>query len=441
MPVHKKIGRGIKKAFKKVKDKFKKKKPPTIPIIGPPAGIAKPLRLGPTRERAKLLPKKKTPDGRPGPTRERAAGRDTPRGSGSSFRSVNEPTPTPPKTVSSATNLASSLRDVGTTIAGGLDKAFDSGPARTIGLTNPLDILRRRDTRTLDTFTPEEIKIKARELALSMLPGGGLVAGSIKSIPGIVGGKVTARQAGILAARGIYAPNKKTARLTSQYLLKIGQQMKKPYFVVAAIGTMIGSYGLAWWARVDNALVGANIAARDAIETGDPELIKEVMLIRNEIFELTVWEKVAIGLPIVSWIQPFSDATKAAMLQKKVSDHLLQDEVIALETGETDDEKWERIRQEERDQTKKEAILRSEESRRLKIFQIQADEAARNARNASDRRIRNQDALFWANERAKERLLEEKERKRIAEFWIAYRKTAQEFRLDNTPSRLGFGLL
>jgi len=50
-------------------------------------------------------------------------------------------------------------------------------------------------------------------------------------------------------------------------------------------------------------------------------------------------------------------------------------------------------------------------------------------------------ARFWAAEREKQREKEAEDRQAIADFWLAYRKLAQEIADNSRPSNLGFGLL
>ena len=103
---------------------------------------------------------------------------------------------------------------------------------------------------------------------------------------------------------------------------------------------------------------------------------------------------------------------------------------IQIETGETDDEKWKRIKEEEAAQDK--AAVDYYNSERKKMVKWEEE--------AADRDMK-EDAAFWAREAAKQRKLEEEDRKAIAEFWMAYRKQALKYQMDNRPSNLKFGLL
>ena len=65
----------------------------------------------------------------------------------------------------------------------------------------------------------------------------------------------------------------------------------------------------------------------------------------------------------------------------------------------------------------------------------------REAKSKAERKARNEDAKFWAEQAAKERELEAEDRKAIADFWIQYRITTQKIAENNRPSNLNFGLL
>ncbi len=428
MPLHKKIGAAIGKIVSKLKRKPKQVTPKKEPL-------APKFQLRPKITAEGGPPKKVTPKVTPTKTVSKSKSRD--RGGHESLADRRRSREREKKEAEQGEvfgpSTGTGIRQEAERQTGFAATAEKfRGTVRAIGSTLA-NFNERLGREFVGDLSPEEQKVKAREMALAMV-GGGLVKGSIKSVTGIVGGKISAKGAARIGARGNiasqYLDNTKTRILSSEYILKIVQQMKKPYFVAAAVATMVGTYPLAEWARVDNAQVGANIAARDAIETGDPELIKEVMEVRDEIFDITLWEGLARILPGTNLALAFRDATKTAFLQKKVSDKLLADEIIQIEAGETDDDKWDRVRQEQADQEI--ALIDYYNSERKKLLRWE-----REARVAG----RNDDAAFWAAEQARQRKLEEEERKAIAQFWLDYRRTAQQFREDNSPSRLNFGLL
>ncbi len=104
-------------------------------------------------------------------------------------------------------------------------------------------------------------------------------------------------------------------------------------------------------------------------------------------------------------------------------------------------ERWEKAREEERTADRAAIDFYNEQRRFMVIFEKESKESARIATTAANTKARNEDAIFWAKERAKQRIFEGEDRKAIADFWTAYRKAAQKIALDNRPSNLNFGLL
>ncbi len=114
----------------------------------------------------------------------------------------------------------------------------------------------------------------------------------------------------------------------------------------------------------------------------------------------------------------------------KVLDAVAANERIAQETGESTDDKWARIREQEATDDKA-AIDYYNEQRKLQVqWEREAEKAGRNA-----------DAAFWRKEKEKQAKMEAEDRQAIADFWIAYRKEALKIANDNRPSNLNFGLL
>ena len=271
----------------------------------------------------------------------------------------------------------------------------------------------------------------------------GIVASILSGGAGALTSKVVtiAGRTAVVSKGTRIVSNTKTAKQTATLLAGIVAKMKKPAFVLTVLGAMLGTYPFAEWANLDNAKTSANMAARESIKTGDPDFIREVIAKRDEIFDMTLWENIQRLIPGVNLAFTFRKATEAAFLLKRVSDRVLKDEIIQLETGETDDAKWARVRQEEKDQDIAAVDYYNDQRKQMVTWEIEAKSQASKATRKQEKKARNNDAAFWANERLKQRELEAKDRQAIADFWTAYRKTVNEFNKDNRPSNLNFGLL
>ena len=230
---------------------------------------------------------------------------------------------------------------------------------------------------------------------------------------------------GKIGATAAVAANTKTATQTAGMIGKVMAQMKKPMFVLGATGAMIGTYPWAEWA-LGEAKEGMIFNMKKALATGDPEVIAEFQKTSEEIFDINMWENLARLIPGANIAFGFSQKAKALQAQWKVNDKLIQDEVTKVQTGETEDERWDRVREEQAAQEKA-AVDYYNEQRKL---QLQWEE------EAADRDMK-EDAKFWAREREKQREKEAEDRQAIADFWMAYRKTAQKINDNSRPSNSG----
>lgn len=339
------------------------------------------------------------------------------------------------------------------------------------GFQNVLDVLRsalnpfskdriiaNTDNRIFNTAA--EYIANAPYLSAAILTG---AAGLGKGLIGRAGAKGATRfepfdvrhfgrreaERALLKSGGIMT-NTATAKATAGILARTAAQMKKPVFVLSAIGAMIGTYPWAEWA-LGEAKEGMIFNTGKAMATGDPEVIAEFQRVANEIFDITLWENIQRLIPGVNIAFSFGQKAKALMAQRAVNDRILQDEVIQIQTGETDDDKWKRIREEEAAQDKAAVDYYNTERKKMVQWEIEAKAAAQTARQftttgetfdrAAAIKARNEDAAFWAAQAARQRELEAEDRKAIADFWIEYRKTAQKIADNSRPSNLNFGLL
>lgn len=239
------------------------------------------------------------------------------------------------------------------------------------------------------------------------------------------------------------ARNAKSAALSSSMISRVVAQYKKPAFVATAIFAMIGNYAWGEWA-FGEAIEGMEFAVTRATKSGNVELMKFAAQEQNEILDTNIWEGIARLLP-TNLIHGFWQKFKALKAQAHINNKIVEDTIIQIETGETEDDKWARIKEEEKESDKA-TVDYYNEQRKLQVqweeeSRKAASEAARDASRSDEVKARNEDAEFWRSEQEKTRKAEEADRNATAEFWIQYRKTVAKMKNDNTPSNLNFGLL
>ena len=242
------------------------------------------------------------------------------------------------------------------------------------------------------------------------------------------------------ATVNFFAKNTKTSALSTGMLANVAASKKWTVLKYAAIAGTIGTYPWAEWA-LGEAKEGMIFNVEKATRTGDIEIIKETIRTSEEIFDITGWETVQRLIPYTNIAFSFGQKAKALQAQWKINDKILKDEIIKIETGETDDAKWERIRTEEAEQEKAAVDYYNEQRKQMFKWEQEAKAAARKSQRKEERKAREEDAQFWAAEAAKQRELEAEDRQAIADFWTAYRKTTQKIAENSRPSNLNFGLL
>lgn len=225
--------------------------------------------------------------------------------------------------------------------------------------------------------------------------------------------------------------NPKTAVLAEGLLAKV----LKPKTLLAAGGALAGaasSLFLGLWAQAE-APEPLSIVMRDVLaqaqKTGDFSLYEESAEARDDIIDLNIWEKIAKWSPL-SPIIGIPNKIKGVAAAAQIQDQLAKDMQIQAETGETEDDKWARVREQQAQEERDNIDYYNEKRKEMLDWE---QEAKANQRN--------EDAAFWAKEAEKQRKLEEEDRQAIADFWQAYREEAARMADDNRPSNLNFGLL
>lgn len=230
-----------------------------------------------------------------------------------------------------------------------------------------------------------------------------------------------------------FKTNTKSIAQTGSYLAKAFRAAKNPKVVgAAAIGALVGAIGTYPFAGFikEEALQTLGFATKNAIELGDEEGFRQSVELQEAILDPGVWDRIKAKIPYTNVIDSLDEFQEAANIKLEIDKKIFDDKKKQLEEGETNDQRWERVRQEQIEQEKMMIDYYNEERKKL----LEWEEEAKRAQ-------REEDARFWAAERAKQRELEAADRKAQADFWTAYRKEAQKAADNNRPSKLNFGLI
>jgi len=232
-----------------------------------------------------------------------------------------------------------------------------------------------------------------------------------------------------LGTAGTYAVNAATETATASWLVKLASAVTNPTFVVGTIMAAIGTYPFAGFIK-EEALQTTSFTFRSAMDNNDLEAAEEALSLQEEMLDPGIWNQIKAKIPFVNVLNRLNQYYEAAKINLSLDRKILADTKIQTELGESEDDKWTRLRAEEAAQDKFAIDYYNQERKKMLDWEREAAIQARN-----------EDAAFWAAQSKKQAELEAKERQAIADFWFNYRKRIQELSDASRPSNLNFGLL
>jgi len=248
---------------------------------------------------------------------------------------------------------------------------------------------------------------------------------------------------GVAGTAGKIATNGATLKITQSWISKMASltgRIPNPAIVASAVITAIGSYPFAGFIK-EEALQTVGFATTSAFKNDDLEAMRAAIELEEQILDPGMWRQIAGGVPIVNIVASLNDFFKAAKLQTSVHKQMFADAQIQQQTGETEQQKWDRISQQQNDQ-RRDLINFFNEQRIItetQIAQLKSDKAA--TRNINERKQAEDLAAFWLAYKNQIIQLEREEREAIGKFWLEYRKKLLKLQDENRPSKLVFGLL
>ena len=267
----------------------------------------------------------------------------------------------------------------------------------------------------------------------------------IISMPGGVGvmlGAVIPPGWSFGGSTGNILTNTKTADLATGAVTK-GLSLKTLLAAGGTIAAAASAMFLGMWGQAE-APEPLSIVMRDVLyeakKTGDFTIYDEAKEARDEIVNLSIWEKILMWTPFSPLIGVPNkiEGVKAGAI---IMDKAAADVQMRQNTGQSDEDYWIQ-RDAERAQQEKDLIdyynnerLKTESE--LAKLREAANERA-DVRALSDTR---KQISYWEDYAARQRALEEADRIAQAEFWFEYRKLMLKMQEDSRPSKLNFGIL
>jgi len=184
-----------------------------------------------------------------------------------------------------------------------------------------------------------------------------------------------------------------------------------------------------------------SIVMRDVLKqaeaTGDYTLYNEAKDARDEVTNLSAWEKILSNTPFISPFIGIPNKIQGAIKAGAIMDELAKQNQIAAETGESEDDKWARIDAERIEQKEQERIADEE-------YYVQVAKDAAKAKADA----RKDDEAYWNNVIREREAYDTAKRTAEEKYWEDVRKANAEIKKqeaksyeDYGKSQLSFGLL
>lgn len=225
------------------------------------------------------------------------------------------------------------------------------------------------------------------------------------------------------------AVNAATQASTASWLTRLARAASNPAVVVGSLMAAIGTYPFAGFIK-EEALQTLNFASEAAIKNND---INNAIIANQQVREVLnpdMWTQIRNGIPFVNVLSELDTFYEAAALKVSVDEKRIADMQIQQATGETNAQRYERVREEESQQYQASIDYYNQQRQQMILWEQEA--------RANERE---EEAAFWAREREKQAEAERKEREATAAFWLAYKKAEQKSNDDSRPSKLNFGIL
>ena len=204
--------------------------------------------------------------------------------------------------------------------------------------------------------------------------------------------------------------NPATGKATTQIITSTmsGKAMALSQAPTLLMGS-IGSYPFAGFLK-EEALQTLGFSLRSAVSSGNIEGAEEAIRLQEEMLTPDVWEKILNAIPFVNTMNSLKNFYKASRQKLEVDKKVVAD----MKTGESEDEKWARLRQEQEDSEKFIIDYYNRERKKMIEWELEAEN-----------KDMKEDAAYWRKEREKTAAAEKAAMEEAGRFWLEYKKEAQ----------------
>ncbi len=226
-----------------------------------------------------------------------------------------------------------------------------------------------------------------------------------------------------------FAVNSVIQKQTASWLTKLAAAATNPKMVVGGLMAVIGTYPFAGFIK-EEALQTLGFGINSAVRNGDFDGAQIAIDQQKEVLDPGMWDQIKNSIPFVNVLTQLDNFYQAARTKLAIDEKVVSDLQTQTDAGETSDEFYKRIAQERLDAKEAERIATAEYYKNVEAQRKAAKKAEREA-----------DAKYWAKIAADKEQKELEKRQQEEDYWSAYYRSLNEKRVDNTPSKLNFGLL
>ena len=247
-------------------------------------------------------------------------------------------------------------------------------------------------------------------------------------------GQTALRKKGMELTLKRAALNTKSVAKVKSLLSKVILQFKKPAAIKGMIFAATSTYIISEWAGIEGG-EAIGMALRDVKWSDDPELIKEIQAVNDEVFNKDTWGKiidtVQRAIPGLNLVRGFKLKSKGILVLAKVSNAAADDKLRKIENPELTDDDIIRDRMLERSR------LEKEDTDYTQASILETNKLIRAAEKAHQRDM----ADMWRAHKAEILKMEKEHAEWMKLFWLEYFKEKSRLKANSMPSALNFGLL
>lgn len=302
---------------------------------------------------------------------------------------------------------------------------------------------------------------------LDFVPGVGGVVAATKQAGKVVGGKILtnafvkkkfAEAAAKKAARGevpiipgvkiklpkdtaeLIVRHVGTKKLSDTWIGKLAIAAGLSIGAVSIIKDILGTYPFSGFIDQE-AIQQTEFGFKLAYDSGNYDLAQQSIDFTRESLDEGFWNTTVSKIPIINTVESLQRYRDGVSLKVEINQKVLDDTLMSIENGESETDKWIRVRIEDLQREKEIALIHVQEQESIAEIIKQSREEERAATIEATKAQHKIQTEYWQRVHDENAQRREAERQAEADFQDAYWAAVFERRNDTQRSNLDFGLL